>query len=421
MSLISESLKRAADQRAGRKQPPVIPRRLGGQRPEDKKRLLMLLGLTLLLAGVVIGVVVYGMIQKKAEKNAADQAPGSTPQQVIFDKIHPPPPAPSKSKAGEELQQAQEPKEDERKPVKPQVVQVAIEQEAVSLAEGVNKSSPLQPGNKAKVGLVSLHSAEQVEGEKEPLRPEKMSPPKVRRTEDSRPENLAAVDSTGGPKTITIAEGGQGNSGRSKKSRKVNLYAESTAGAASLYRKAVEYQKAMKWEKAIETYQELLKFDPMSAEVHNNIGVCYEKQGQLKMAAKSYEKAISINPRFYASYNNLGIIYYRLKDFDRARAAYEQALQLNPGNSQSEVNLALVYERLRRGELARRTLERVLANDPENPEAHYNLARMLEEQGQQEEALTHYRQFLAANPSAYPQLREKVKNRVRTLEGSTNQ
>ena len=109
-----------------------------------------------------------------------------------------------------------------------------------------------------------------------------------------------------------------------------------------------------------------------------------------------------------------------MRDFSKARSAYEQALQLNPGNSQSEVNLALVYERLRRGELARRTLERVLTNDPENPEAHYNLGRMLEEQGQHEQALAHYRQFLAANPSAYPKLREKVEDRVRILEGPSN-
>jgi len=408
----------------------------------------MLLGLTVLLAGIVIGVFVYGIIQRKAGHNATEEAPTPVPQRVIFDKIHPPQ-EPSKSDAGEELQQALGPKEDERTPVKPKVVQVAIEEQAVSPKEAVNKPTPgvgkdedekaiqtaamepggspvesgeqpLQPSNKAKVGVVSLHSAAQVGGEKEPLRPEKMGQPKVHRAEESKPEHLAAPDSTGQPKTITITEGGQPSSGRSKKSGKVNLYAESTAGAASLYRKAVGYQKAMKWREATETYNELLRFEAMSAEVYNNIGVCYEKQGQLRMAAKSYEKAISIDPRFYPSYNNLGIIYYKLKNFDKARAAYEEALQLNPGNSQSEVNLALVYERLRRGELARRTLERVLINDPENPEAHYNLARMLEEQGQHEEALSHYRQFLAANPSAYPQLREKVKDRVRTLEGPSN-
>ena len=448
MSLISESLKRVADQRAGRKEPPTLPRTLAGQKTPRNKRLLILLGLSILLAGAVIGVVVYNLIEWRSGESSPSEAVSPAPQQVIFDKIHPPP-EPAESDADEELQQVKEPKEDERTPVKPKVVQVAIEQEPVSPEEAVKKPSPrvdkdegekpiktaalepggsavepgeqpLQPSNKVKVGVVSLHSAEQVEGDKEPLRTEKMGQPKVRRAEKSKPEHLAAPDSTEQPKTIVITEGQQLSSVRSKKSGQVNLHAETTAGAASLYRKAVEYQKAMKWQKAIETYNELLRFEPMSAEVYNNIGVCYEKQGQVKMAAKSYEKAISINPRFYPSYNNLGIIYYRLKNFDKARAAYEQALQLNPGNSQSEVNLALVYERLRRGELARRTLERVLTNDPENPEAHYNLARMLEEEGQHEKALTHYRQFLAANPSAYPQLREKVKDRVRTLEGPSN-
>ena len=419
MSLISESLKKVANQRAGRKQPLVIPRRLGGHRPDDKKRLLMLLGLTILLTGVVIGVAGYGMIQRRAGQNAAEEGPGSVPQQVIFDKIYPPP-EPSKSDDGKEFQQVEEPKEDERTPVKPRVVQVAVEQQSASPEETVKQPTPLQPGNRVKVGVVGLHSAEQAEDVKEPLRAEKMAQSKVRRGEKSKPEHLATSDSTEQAKKIVIPEEKQRSSMRSKKSGQVNLYAENTASAASLYRKAVGYQKAMKWQEAIETYNELLSFEPMSAEVYNNIGVCYEKKGQVKMAAKSYEKAITINPRFYPSYNNLGIIYYRLKNFDKARAAYEQALQLNPGNSQSEVNLALVYERLRQGELARRTLERVLTNDPENPEAHYNLARMLEEEGQRERALSHYRQFLDANPSAYPQLCEKVKDRVRTLEGPSN-
>jgi len=379
----------------------------------------MLLGLTMLLAGVVIGVVFYGMIQRKAGQKEAEEAPTSAPQQVIFDKINPPP-EPPKSDAHEEPQQAQELKEDERTPVKPKVVQVAIEQESVSPEKAVKEPTPLQPSNKVKVGVVSLHSAEQVEGDKEPLYAEKKRQHKPSRAEKSKPESLAAPDSTGQSEPILITQGSQRRSVRSTKSGQVNLYAETTAGAASLYRKAVDYQKAMKWQKAIETYNELLRFEPMSAEVYNNIGVCYEKQGQVKMAAKSYEKAIIINPRFYPSYNNLGIIYYRLKNFDKARAAYEQALQLNPGNSQSEVNLALVYERLRRGELARRTLERVLTNDPENAEAHYNLARMLEEQGQHDNALTHYRQFLSSNPSAYPQLRQKVQDRVRTLEDASS-
>ncbi|UCG20355.1 MAG: tetratricopeptide repeat protein [Deltaproteobacteria bacterium] len=448
MSLISDALQRVADQRAGRKQPPVVPRRLSGQRVQNKKRLLMILGLTVLLGGVVIGVVFYGMLQKKAGQKEAEEAPTSTPQQVIFDKIQPPA-EPAKSEGNEELQQVQELKEDERTPVKPKVVQVAIEQEPAPPDEEVEEWSqsvdmdkgekpiqtaavepggstaeleeqPLQPSSKAKVGVVSLQSAEQAKGEQEPLRTYKTRQYKPSRVEKSKPEHLAAPDSTGQARTIVINGGKQQKSVRSKQSGQVNLYAETTAGAASLYRKAVGYQKAMKWQKAIETYNELLRFEPMSAEVYNNIGVCYEKQGQVKMAAKSYEKAISIDPRFYPSYNNLGIIYYRLKNFDKARAAYEQALQLNPGNSQSEVNLALVYERLRRGELARRTLERVLTNDPENAEAHYNLARMLEEQGQHENALTHYRQFLAANPSAYPQLRLKVQDRVRILEDASN-
>jgi hypothetical protein len=45
---------------------------------------------------------------------------------------------------------------------------------------------------------------------------------------------------------------------------------------------------------------------------------------------------------------------------------------------------------------------------------------MLEDQGDPEAALTHYRQFLASSPSAYPQVTEKVKDRVRSLQEISN-
>ncbi|MES0397199.1 MAG: tetratricopeptide repeat protein [Syntrophobacteria bacterium] len=448
MSLISDSLKRVAEQRAGRKQPPVVPRRLAGQEDQHKKRRLLLLGLTILLAVAVIGVVVYGVIQWRTGKSKPAEAVTASPQKVIFDKITPPA-KPLRSAADSEAPPSRDGGVEQRTPVKPKVVQVAIQQEPVSTGENRQpktrsveeekvepaatkaaiepreaspeaEEQPRQPSSKIKVGLVSVKSAEQVEAHDEPVSTGENRQPKAPPADKKKAEEITSAAAPKKPEPVRIAGIKHGHPLNTKKTGVVDLHAETTAEAAHLYRQAVVYQRARRWQEAINAYRKVIKYEPMSAEVYNNIGVCYEKQGSLKMAAKSYEKAISINPRFYRSYNNLGIIYYKLKNFDKARAAYEQALQLNPRNSQSEVNLALVYERLRRGGLARRTLERVLANDPENVEAHYNLGRMLEGQGQHEEAITHYRQFLASNPSAYPQLREKVKDRVRTLEEASS-
>jgi len=382
VSLISDSLKRVAEQRAGHKQPPVVPRRLAGQEDQHKKRRLLLLGLTILLAVAVIGVVCYAVIQWRAGKSKPAEAVTASPQKVIFDKITPPAKF-LRSAADSEAPPSRDAGVEQRTPVKPKVVQVAIQQELVSTKE--NRQ------------------------------------PKALSVEEEKVEEITSAAAPKKPEPVLIAGIKHGHPLNTKKTGLVDLHAETTAEAAHLYRQAVGFQRAMKWQEAINAYRKVIKYEPMSAEVYNNIGVCYEKQGNLKMAAKSYEKAISINPRFYRSYNNLGIIYYKLKDFNKARAAYEQALQLNPGNSQSEINLALIYERLRRDELARRTLEQVLVNDPKNAEAHYNLGRMLEGQGQHEEAITHYRQFLASNPSAYPQLREKVKDRVLTLVEESRQ
>ena len=448
MSLISDSLKRVAEQRAGRKQPPVVPRRLAGQEDEDKKRRLLIMGLTILLTLALVGVAVYGVIQWRTGKRKPAEAVTASPKKVIFDKITPPV-KPLQSAADSEAPPSRDKTVEQRTPVKPKVVQVAIQQEPVSTEESrqpkvpsegeeevepaITKAAiapresspkaeeqPRQPSSKAKVGLVNVKSAEEVEADDEKVSTGETRHSKAPPADREEAEEITSAAAPQKPEPVRMAGIKHGHPLNTKKSGVVDLHAESTAEAVHLYRKAVTYQKAMRWQDAINAYQRVIKYEPMSAEVYNNIGVCYEKLGNLRMAARSYEKAISINPRFYRSYNNLGIIYYRLKDFDKARAAYEQALQLNPGNSQSEVNLALVYERLRRDGLARRTLERVLANDPENAAAHYNLGRMLEDQGQHEEAISHYRQFLASNPSAYPQLRVKVQDRVRTLEEASS-
>lgn len=444
MSLISDSLKRVAEQRAGRKEPPAVPRMLAGQGAQHKKRLLIFLGLTLLLAGAVIGVIAYSLIQLGGDESEPAKAVSPAPQQIIFEKI-PPPSKPIQEASDSEAQPSLAARGDQRAPATPKVVQVAVEQESVraekkseprvrvvekdqveqvatATSDELKEPSPetveqpRQPSNKLKVGVVSLQSAKQVLAQQDQVSTRKHDAPIASPVEEDKAEERVAMAAAKRVEPVKPVEVKPRRAVKTGKSGLVDLQSEKTAGAAKLYRQAVAYQGAMKWQEAIGAYQRVLKIEPMSAEVYNNIGVCYEKQGKLQMAAKSYERAISINPRFYRSYNNLGIIYYKLKDFNKARAAYEQALQLNPGNSQSEINLALVYERLRRGELARRTLERVLINEPENAAAHYNLGRMLEEQGNPEAAITHYRQFLALNSSAYPQLREKVKKRVRTLQ-----
>ncbi|MGD8372448.1 MAG: tetratricopeptide repeat protein [Syntrophobacterales bacterium] len=452
MSLISDALKKVADQRAGRRQPPTLPRMIAGEKPQSRRRLL-LLGLTILLVGAVIGVIVFNLLRWQGGENVPAESVTPTPQQVILRKI-PEPPEPSKSPADLTPTSAHAANNDQRSPEKPKVLQIAAQQEPVTeertsrnvvtqvkndkteqVGTGTRikqpepvlpepkvetEGQPRQPSNIAKVGIVSQQSAEQVTVPSEPVATNKARQREEEAPDDSESRQRVTLAKTRRPETEQTAPSKRIQFRDSGKAGSVNLQAESTANVGSLYRKAVSYQKAMNWEKAIETYRQVLELEPMSAEVYNNLGLCYERQGNLKNAAQSYEKAININPRFYPSYNNLGIIYYKLKNFEKARAAYEQALELNPGNSQSEINLALIYERLSRDELARRTLERVLVNDPNNAEAHYNLGRILDEQGRGEAALNHYRQFLTCNPSAYPHLIERVAERVSTLEAASN-
>ena len=138
MSLISDSLRRVAEQRAGRKQPPVVPRRLAGQEDQHKKRRLLLLGLTILLAVAVIGVVVYGVVQWRTGKSKPAEAVTASPQKVIFDKITPPA-KPLRSAADSEAPPSRDGTVEQRTPVKPAFLLKLRNSIATSRAPSISK------------------------------------------------------------------------------------------------------------------------------------------------------------------------------------------------------------------------------------------------------------------------------------------
>ena len=124
-----------------------------------------------------------------------------------------------------------------------------------------------------------------------------------------------------------------------------------------------------------------------------------ENPATMAEAAQLYEEAIQIDPWLAIAYTNLGNIRFRSNDPDGAECLYRKALDMDPSQPEAQYNLG--YVMLERGlpESAIPLFEGALAADPKFSDAYFNLAMALEEVGEPSRARTHWRSYIALEPT----------------------
>ena len=80
--------------------------------------------------------------------------------------------------------------------------------------------------------------------------------------------------------------------------------------------KAIECFKKGEWDNAIDAFSSIIETQPESAEIYNNLALCYANKGDYDRAEKNYLKSIELNPKIPQAYINLADIYYRKRDFE---------------------------------------------------------------------------------------------------------
>ncbi len=179
--------------------------------------------------------------------------------------------------------------------------------------------------------------------------------------------------------------------------------------------------------------------DKREAVLHNDLGVYLERDGDLAAALEQYRIARLRDPGLVIAYINAGNVRVKLNEFEEARKLYREALELEPENPQALNNLAwvlvienrdlaeavallrralaadpehrylyldsLAWARYRRGETAaaRETLREALDQTPPEEsyllaEAHYHLGVILRAEGEEEQAIFHFRESLRLHP-----------------------
>ena len=133
-------------------------------------------------------------------------------------------------------------------------------------------------------------------------------------------------------------------------------------------------QRNILWGKPIEFYQDILKYEPDSTRVNNNLGNLYFNQGDLANAEKYYEVAASGDDSFPQPHFNLGNILEARGDTFGAIERYEKAIETDPNFYYAYQNLMALYART--GDLVKAIeyIEMLKKLKPQDPRVFYNAA-----------------------------------------------
>lgn len=133
-------------------------------------------------------------------------------------------------------------------------------------------------------------------------------------------------------------------------------------------------QRNIIWGKPIEFFEDILKYEPQSVRVNNNLGNLYFNKGDLDRATEYYKKAADIDDVFAQPHFNLGSILQSKGDIFGAIQEYEKAISIDPTFHYAYQNLIAVYAS--RGDLVKAAeyMETLKQLKPFDPRVFYNSA-----------------------------------------------
>lgn len=128
------------------------------------------------------------------------------------------------------------------------------------------------------------------------------------------------------------------------------------------------------WGKPIEFFEDILKYEPDSARVSNNLGNLHFNKGDMVKAEEHYRKSAEAGDIFAQPHFNIGGILQSKGDAFGAIKEYEKAIEIDPSFHYSYQNLVVIYAN--QGDLIKATeyveiLKRLRPNDPR---VYYNAA-----------------------------------------------
>ncbi|CAN5780211.1 hypothetical protein BH23GEM9_BH23GEM9_28140 [soil metagenome] len=182
---------------------------------------------------------------------------------------------------------------------------------------------------------------------------------------------------------------------------------------------------------ALELYQQLIRHEPSSPKLWNELGVARHQAGELEEAEDAYRRALDIDPDYALAWNNVAVVrhhreapdaesaflsavregraltdvwrnqalmLHRTGRREESVAAYGKALDADPGSAHARTGLGILLMEMGRPEEARTQLLQAVELDPSLAEARYNLAFAHSALGDYQAALRETKLALELNP-----------------------
>ena len=139
---------------------------------------------------------------------------------------------------------------------------------------------------------------------------------------------------------------------------------------AALWQQAEARRTAGTVAQAISTYQEILKFEGDSTDVHSRLGELYLKKRAYAQAAEAFQSARNAEPNNKQAQHNLVAAYHHYaqhleqqKRYDAAAGQLQLLLKLTPNDLNTRLRLGKLYQRTGNSERARAEFARILEYD----------------------------------------------------------
>jgi len=153
------------------------------------------------------------------------------------------------------------------------------------------------------------------------------------------------------------------------------------------------------WKDPQRFFQNILAYNPQSAEAHNCMGAIYQTQQKLDLAVDEFSKAVACDLHNYKSYGNLGAALRKKGERERAIEVYKKALALRPDIPGLYNNLGNVYADQGQWQEAKEMLLKALTLYPEFALGRVNLAKIYRQAGDNASAIKEYKKAINLAPN----------------------
>ena len=142
---------------------------------------------------------------------------------------------------------------------------------------------------------------------------------------------------------------------------------------------------------------------PKRDDYHYQIASVHFEKGDFNLAVSSLEEAIDLRPDIPRYRYHLGRVCLKMGEIDSAEINFRKAAELTDAQRYSGVNAALGYVLALKKDLpgAEAAFRKALVAEPDNPESYYFLGAIYDLQGKKDDAVKHFREYLARGGRQY--------------------